>query len=59
MVSSANADSGKKKKQSAGKLPERRVLEAAFRHMATSKAITDIYEANFKFASKYVHATSR
>jgi len=27
--------------------------------MATAKAMTDIYEANFKFVSKYVHATSR
>lgn len=27
--------------------------------MATAKAITDIYEENFKFVSKYVHATSR
>jgi 2-oxoisovalerate dehydrogenase E1 component len=35
------------------------VLERAFRLMATAKAMTDIYEANFKFVSKYVHATSR
>jgi len=27
--------------------------------MATAKAMTDIYEAHFKFVSKYVHATSR
>lgn len=27
--------------------------------MATAKAMTDLYEANFKFVSKYVHATSR
>lgn len=27
--------------------------------MATAKAMTEIYEANFKFVSKYVHATSR
>lgn len=27
--------------------------------MAAAKAMTDIYEANFKFVSKYVHATSR
>lgn len=27
--------------------------------MASAKAMTDIYEANFKFVSKYVHATSR
>ncbi|MCS7037784.1 MAG: thiamine pyrophosphate-dependent enzyme [Saprospiraceae bacterium] len=35
------------------------VLERAFRLMVTAKAMTDIYEANFKFVSKYVHATSR
>jgi 2-oxoisovalerate dehydrogenase E1 component len=34
-------------------------LEKAFRLMATAKAMTEIYEANFKFVSKYVHATSR
>lgn len=27
--------------------------------MATAKAMTELYEANFKFVSKYVHATSR
>lgn len=27
--------------------------------MATAKAMTEIYENNFKFVSKYVHATSR
>lgn len=27
--------------------------------MATAKSMTEIYEANFKFVSKYVHATSR
>ena len=35
------------------------VLEKSFRLMASAKAMTDIYEANFKFVSKYVHATSR
>jgi 2-oxoisovalerate dehydrogenase E1 component len=35
------------------------ILEKAFRLMATAKAMTEIYEANFKFVSKYVHATSR
>jgi len=34
-------------------------LESAFRLMATAKAMTEQYEANFKFVSKYVHATSR
>lgn len=37
----------------------RPVLEKAFRLMATAKSMTEIYEANFKFVSKYVHATSR
>jgi len=35
------------------------ILEKAFRFMATAKAMTELYEANFKFVSKYVHATSR
>ncbi len=35
------------------------ILEKSFRLMATAKAMTDLYEANFKFVSKYVHATSR
>lgn len=35
------------------------ILLRAFRLMATAKAMTDIYEAHFKFVSKYVHATSR
>ena len=34
-------------------------LEKAFRLMATAKAMTELYEANFKVVSKYVHATSR
>lgn len=34
-------------------------LKRAFRLMATAKAMTEIYEANFKEVSKYVHATSR
>lgn len=40
-------------------LIDRAILEKAFRLMATAKAMTDLYEANFKFVSKYVHATSR
>ena len=50
-----------KKVQKTGKqspIPKE-ILENAFRLMATAKAMTDIYEANFKFVSKYVHATSR
>lgn len=35
------------------------VLEKAFKIMCTAKAITEIYDANFKIVSKYVHATSR
>ncbi len=35
------------------------ILQKAFRLMATAKAMTELYEANFKFVSKYVHATSR
>ncbi len=34
-------------------------LEKAFSLMATAKAMTDLYEENFKFVAKYVHATSR
>ncbi len=34
-------------------------LEKAFTTMATAKAMTDLYEVNFKIVSKYVHATSR
>ena len=34
-------------------------LTRAYELMCTAKAITEIYEANFKFVSKYVHATSR
>jgi 2-oxoisovalerate dehydrogenase E1 component len=32
---------------------------AAFQLMATAKALTELYEANFKLVSKYVHATAR
>ncbi|WP_309642614.1 thiamine pyrophosphate-dependent enzyme [Flavobacterium sp.] len=35
------------------------ILEKAFTTMATAKAMTELYEANFKIVSKYVHATSR
>jgi 2-oxoisovalerate dehydrogenase E1 component len=34
-------------------------LKNGFRFMATAKAMTELYEANFKHVSKYVHATSR
>lgn len=35
------------------------ILEKAFSTMATAKAMTNLYEDNFKIVSKYVHATSR
>ena len=35
------------------------ILEKAFVTMATAKAMTELYEDNFKIVSKYVHATSR
>ena len=35
------------------------ILKIAFTKMATAKAMTELYEANFKVTSKYVHATSR
>ncbi len=35
------------------------ILERAFTTMATAKAMSELYEANFKVVSKYVHATSR
>jgi 2-oxoisovalerate dehydrogenase E1 component len=49
----------KVKKSEIQSFTPREILEKAFRIMATAKAMTDIYEANFKFVSKYVHATSR
>lgn len=35
------------------------ILESAFRLMATAHTMTTLYEEQFKFVSKYVHATSR
>ena len=35
------------------------ILLEAFRLMCTAKTMTELYEENFKFVSKYVHATSR
>lgn len=40
-------------------MPDQQILLRAFSLMATAKAMTEYYEANFKFVSKYVHATSR
>jgi 2-oxoisovalerate dehydrogenase E1 component len=47
------------KRKTAKTIPSSDVLEKAFRLMATAKSMTEIYEDNFKFVSKYVHATSR
>jgi len=38
---------------------QKELLKRAFQLMSTAKAMTEIYEANFKQVSKYVHATSR
>ena len=38
---------------------DKKILEKAFSTMATAKAMTELYEDNFKIVSKYVHATSR
>ncbi|MEZ4882379.1 MAG: thiamine pyrophosphate-dependent enzyme [Flavobacteriaceae bacterium] len=35
------------------------ILRKAFKNLVTAKAMTEIYEENFKVISKYVHATSR
>ena len=38
---------------------DKKILKEAFRLIATAKSMTELYEENFKFVSKYVHATSR
>ncbi|WP_394759063.1 thiamine pyrophosphate-dependent enzyme [Flavobacterium sp.] len=38
---------------------DKNILKKAFSTMATAKAMTTLYEENFKIVSKYVHATSR
>ncbi|WP_304157058.1 thiamine pyrophosphate-dependent enzyme, partial [Mesonia mobilis] len=35
------------------------ILKKAFTTLCTAKAMTELYEENFKVVSKYVHATSR
>jgi len=35
------------------------ILKKAFTNLCTAKAMTELYEENFKEVSKYVHATSR
>jgi 2-oxoisovalerate dehydrogenase E1 component len=37
----------------------RNILKKAFKNVVTAKALTELYEKNFKVVSKYVHATSR
>ncbi len=38
---------------------DKAVLKRSFQLMSTAKSMTDVYEENFKFVQKYVHATSR
>ncbi len=38
---------------------DKNTLKKAFSIMATAKAMSELYEENFKIVSKYVHATSR
>lgn len=38
---------------------DKNILQKAFSTMATAKAMSELYEENFKIVSKYVHATSR
>ena len=35
------------------------ILKKGFQNLCTAKSMTELYEANFKQVSKYVHATSR
>ncbi len=35
------------------------ILKKGFKNLCTAKAMTELYEENFKVVSKYVHATSR
>ncbi len=38
---------------------DKNVLKQGFSYLCTAKSMTELYEANFKLVSKYVHATSR
>ena len=49
---------GKTKELRSGKL-NKEILAKGFLNLVTAKAITFLYEENFKVVSKYVHATSR
>ena len=42
-----------------GKTLDKKTLLTAYTHLCTAKAMTELYEENFKVVSKYVHATSR
>jgi len=48
----------KKKNNIQAPIPTQQLKKAFFK-MATAVALTELYEANFKMVSKYVHATSR
>lgn len=48
-----------KKDLRTSKAPDQDTLLRAWELLCTAKAMTEIYEANFKLTSKYVHATSR
>ena len=37
----------------------KKTLRQAYRHLATAKGLAELYEANFKEVSRYVHATAR
>ena len=47
------------KEKESKNLVNKEILLKAFRLMSTAKAMTELYEKNFKIVSKYVHATSR
>ncbi|MFN2260784.1 MAG: thiamine pyrophosphate-dependent enzyme [Psychroflexus sp.] len=38
---------------------DKNIFKKAFTNLVTAKAMTELYEENFKVVSKYVHATSR
>jgi 2-oxoisovalerate dehydrogenase E1 component len=46
-------------KSNKDKLLNKSILKQAFTNIVTAKAMTELYEENFKLVSKYVHATSR
>ena len=48
-----------KKDVLSARIPDQDTLLKAWELMCTAKAMTELYEENFKLTSKYVHATSR